>query len=104
MLGSLGKRHGFPEEVAQTEAPQFLFAVEWELDSQCTTCIDVEISMARMPWNFALRGGKVLSSRILDGHTCLFMGALDFVLVVSTSLELTYKQTLQLIRLKKTLP
>ena len=81
------------------EAPQFLFAVEWALDFQYTTCIDVKISMARTPWNFALKGGKVLSSRILDGRTCLFMEALDFVLAVSTSLELIYEQTSPLISL-----
>lgn len=87
MLDLLGKRLGCPGEVVLTEALQFLFAVEWALVFRFTTCTDAKTSMAKMPWNFAPRDGKVLPSRILDGRTCLFMEAQDFVSVVSSFLE-----------------
>ena len=103
MSDLLGKRLGCLEEVVQTETLQFLFAVEWALDFRSTTCIDVKTSMAKTPWNFALRDGKVLSWWILDGHTYLFMEVLELVLVVSTALELTKERTGALIDLKRIL-
>ena len=86
------------------EVLQSLFGVEWALDFRYTTCIDVKISMAKTPWNFALRDGKMMSSRILDGRTCHFMEALDFVLAVSSFHELKYKRTSILIELERILP
>ena len=85
--------------MVQRETLQFLFAVEWALDFLSTTCIDVKIFMAKMPWNFALRDGKALSSQTLGGHICLFMEALEFALVVSSIFELMYERKATLINL-----